>query len=96
MKKLIALVLISLSFSAFAQHGHRGYHNHYRGAHAPGWNWVAPALIGGAIVYGVTRPVPAETVIVQQPVYIPQESCTAWKEVQTPDGRIYRERTCTQ
>ena len=96
MKKLIALVLISLSFSAFAQHGHRGHHNHYRGGYAPSWGWVAPALIGGAVVYGVTRPVPTETVIVQQPVYIPQESCTAWKEVQTPDGRIYRERTCTQ
>lgn len=99
MKKLIALVLISLSFSAFAQHGYRGHHNHnhYRGGHAPGWGWVAPALIGGAIVYGVTRPVQAETVIVQpQPVYVPQESCTPWKEIQTPDGRIYRERTCTQ
>jgi hypothetical protein len=47
MKKLIALVLITLSTTAMAQH--RPYpHHHGHGGH--GWGWVAPALIGGAVV----------------------------------------------
>ena len=66
MKKLIALVLISLSFGAFAQHRHNGYNNHgHRGG--SGWGWVAPALIGGAIVYGVTRPAPVQPPVVYTP-----------------------------
>jgi len=36
-------------------------------------------------------------VIIQQPqVIVQQENCSPWREVQTYDGRIYRERTCTQ
>jgi hypothetical protein len=56
-------------------------------------------LIIGGVVGAViaNRPAQAETIIVQQqPVYVPQESCTPWKEIQTSDGKIYRERTCTQ
>jgi hypothetical protein len=30
-------------------------------------------------------------------VYIQRQTvCTEWKEIQHPDGTIYRERTCTQ
>ena len=61
MKKLIALLLITLSATAMAQHRPYPYHGH--GGH--GWGWVAPALIGGAIVYGATRPAPPPTVIYQ-------------------------------
>jgi hypothetical protein len=63
-KLLIAAVLASVPFAGFAQHhGHRHHH------HGGGWGWVAPAVIGGAVVYGLTRPAP---VVVQQPpiVYI--------------------------
>jgi len=35
-------------------------------------------------------------IVQQQPIYVPQEACTPWKEIQTLDGKIYRERTCTQ
>ena len=63
MKKLIAMFVLSAGLGscavpAFAQHHHGG---HYRGGY--NWGWVAPAVIGGAIVYGITRP----PVYVQQP-----------------------------
>lgn len=68
MKKLITAIILSIglvSFPAMAQHHHGGY---YRGGY--GWGWIAPAVIGGAIVYGATRP----PVYVQQPpvVVVPQ------------------------
>ena len=100
MKRIIALVLLTLSVSAMAQYP---YHNHRHG----GWGyngWVAPVVVGGVIGYEIARSQPP--VIVQQPVIIQStpvtspvlqsQNCTAWNEIQTPDGRIYRERTCTQ
>lgn len=102
-KLLITLALIGASLPALAQH--HGYgHNHRHYGHqgyyrSPGYGgWVAPLIIGGAIGYTLTRP---EPVIIQQPVYVEQQptplnqNCGPWKEVQTSDGRIYRERTCT-
>ena len=101
MKKLfIALALACATLPVLAQHhGYRshGHHNHhYR---HPGYGgWVAPLIIGSAIGYTLTRP---EPVIIQQPIYVEQlptslnQNCTPWKEVYTSDGRIYRERTCT-
>ena len=92
MKKAIAIALLTASTSLFAQHGHYGYHNHYHGG-GGGWGWVAPALIGGAVVYAATRP----PVVVQQvPVYTPVTTCSEWREVIQPDGRVVRERTCYQ
>ena len=105
MKKIIltALLLIA-SASAMAQyhgprHGHGHGHGHWHRGHGGTWNWVVPAIIGGAVVYGATRPAEASPVIVQQPVIIQSpvdQNCSPWKEIQTPDGKIYRERTCTQ
>ena len=96
MKKLLTVFLLMLSTSAFAQHHH---YSHYRG----GYNgWIAPIIIGGVIGYELNRPrVVYENypvVVQQQPVIIqqPQQVCTEWKEIQQPDGKIYRERTCTQ
>ena len=98
MKKLIALVLITLSATAMAQHHH---HRHN------GWGyngWIAPVIVSGVIGYEIARR-QSPPVIVQQPVVVqpapyygqtPVQSCTAWTEIQMPDGRIYRERTCTQ
>lgn len=60
MKKIIALILIALTIPAMAQHRHgRG---HYSGSN---WGWVAPAIIGGVIVYGVTRPTQPPPVVYQ-------------------------------
>ena len=51
-------------------HGHHGWH-HYR-PYNPSW-WVAPALIGGAVTYAVTRPyIVEQPVVVQQPQVVQQ------------------------
>jgi hypothetical protein len=103
MKKVLAGVVLALAtLPAMAQwhHGHHGYRGGYYGG---GWGWVVPAVIGGAVVYGATRPDPVivqqQPVIVQNPptvVYQPRENCTAWTETQQSDGTITRTRTCTQ
>ena len=99
MKRLVALFLITLSATAMAQH----HHHHRHG----GWGyngWIAPVIVSGVIGYEIARR-QSPPVIVQQPVVVqpvpyygqtPVQSCTAWTEIQMPDGRIYRERTCTQ
>jgi len=99
MKKLfITLALVFATLPVLAQHHGHGFrhHGHHYGHHYRG-SWVAPLVIGGVISYALTRP---EPVIVQQPVIIEQQpivqnqNCGPWKEIQTSDGRIYRERTC--
>ena len=98
MKKLfIMLTLACSTLPSLAQHHGHGFrhHGHYRGP-SIGW-WVAPVVVG-AIGYELGR---QQTVIVQQPVIVEQpqtiqnQNCTPWKEVQTSDGKIYKERTCT-
>ena len=87
MKRLIALLLISLSASAMAQHYH---HGGYRGGgYGGGWGWVAPAVIGGAVVYAATRPqvvVQQPPVIVQQPPVVMQQPT----DIVYLDGIAYR------
>jgi hypothetical protein len=73
MKKLLAILLLTISASASAQHhGHRWNHGHGHGHRSVNnWGWIAPAVIGGAVVYAATRPY----AVVQQPpsvVYVPQ------------------------
>ena len=100
MKKfLVALSLLALTGTAMAQHYHgHGFRHpgHYRGP-GVGW-WVAPVVVG-AIGYELGR----QQVIVQQPPVVIQQqtipsnvTCTEWKEIQGLDGKIYKERTCTQ
>ena len=99
MKKiLISLALLMVTVPALAQHWNHGHRHHGHARHYGQGNWVVPIIIGGVVGAAIAnRPAQAETVIVQQqPIYVPQESCTPWKEIQTLDGRIYRERTCTQ
>jgi len=93
MKKLIALVLVTMAVSAQAQHHH--HHRH-------GGNWIAPVIVGGVIGYALTRnhsepvynygyvPPP---VVIQPPM---RSVCTPWTETQYADGTITRTRTCSQ
>lgn len=64
MSKLLVGVVLGLSIvGANAQHrfGHGHHHGHGY------WNWVVPAVIGGAVIYGVTRqPEPPQPVVIQQ------------------------------
>ena len=103
MKKIIALVLVTLSVTAMAQHGFRHHHHHgYHSGH--NYNWIAPTIIGGVIGYEIARNQPP--IIVQQPVVIQQapatvyygqsQQCTAWTEVQNLNGTVTRTRTCSQ
>jgi hypothetical protein len=101
MKKVILALALLASVPAFAQHhGHYGHHGHHGGYRGPGWGSVVGGMILGAVVYDIyNRPVVVQQpVIVQQPpvVYQSQPNCGPWKEVQSQDGTIYRERTCTQ
>lgn len=106
MKKVIlALSLLAIAGTASAQwhhhHGYRGPTVVYRD------NWVAPLILGGIAGAVIANSKQPDTVVVQQPpVYVQQQPqtviiqrqpvCTEWKEIQTPDGQIYRERSCTQ
>ena len=100
MKKLLALLLLTVSFTASAQHyhghgiRHHGHHGYYYGGGVNG-NWVAPLIIGGFVGAAIAnRPTQPETIIIRQPIFT-EQTCTAWKEIQSNDGTIYRERTCT-
>jgi len=98
-KVLIALSLLAVTGSAMAQHYHGNGFRHpgyYRG---PGYGWWIAPVVTGVIGYEIARN--QQPVIVQQQPVVVQPSvqtqtCSEWKEVQTPDGKIYRERTCTQ
>ena len=68
MKKILIASLLALTFAstAQAQWHHGGGHYYWR----PGYGWVVPAIVGGAIVYEATRPVTPNVVVVQPtPVY---------------------------
>ena len=106
MKKLVVALLLLTSASAFAggRHshglGHHGYWRHEGGGNS--WGWVAPAVIGGALVYSVTRPpvyaqpVPQPVIIQQQPIIVQGQNCSPWTQVMNSDGTITTTRTCTQ
>lgn len=70
MRKILASLILGLAaFSASAQHHGYGYgYNPHRHWH-PGYGWVVPAVIGGAVVYAATRP----PVVVQQPPVVVQQ-----------------------
>jgi len=103
MKKiLVALSLLALTGTAMAQHyhghgfRHHGHHGHHRG---PGFGWWVAPVVVGAIGYELGRQ--QQVIVQQQPVIVQQQpvqtqTCTEWKEIQGADGKIYRERTCTQ
>ncbi len=95
MKRFLTVLLLTISATAFAgpHHGHGfRHHGHWQGGHN---NWIAPAIVGGVVTYVLTRPQPAPVIIEQQPVIVqPTQTCTEWREIQTLEGKTYKERTC--
>jgi len=85
MKRLLT-ILTFVTSSAFAgpngHHGSASHSPHHR-HHGGGWGWVAPAVIGGAMVYAITRPL----VVQQPPVMSPPLS-----DVVYIDGMPYRKQ----
>lgn len=93
MKKILTVLLLTVSATAFA-HGPHGYWRHQGGG---SWGWVAPVIIGGAIGYEIGRPAQPVIVTQQPPVIIQQtQNCSPWTEIRNPDGTITVTRTCNQ
>ena len=107
MKKLLLVaVTLMVSNMAFAQDCRWGIdHRHHNCG--PRWeprtvivernDWIATLIIGG--IAGAVIANQNQQPVVQQPQTVivqTQTVCTAWKEIQQPDGQIYRERTCTK
>ena len=68
MKKLFLAAVLAATSTAWAGPWH--HHGYPHRVYYPDYGWVVPAVIGGAIVYGATRPnppPPPPTVI-----YVPQ------------------------
>lgn len=84
---IVSAILGMLALPVAAQHHHGmrhfDHHQHHRGS---SWGWVAPAVIGGAVVYGLTRPDP---VVVQQPIYVQQPQQFGQSQVVMIDGIAY-------
>jgi len=101
MKKLLLAIALLAATAAQAQWRQDYRHNHRwepRTVIVERNDWVAPLIIGGiagAVIANANQPQP---VVVQreQVIVEPQTVCTAWKEIQTSDGQIYRERNCYQ
>jgi hypothetical protein len=90
MKKFLVASLIGLTALGVQAHGYE--HHGYRGGY--GWGWVAPAVIGGAVVYAATRPpvvIQQQPVVVQQPqtVYQPPYGYH-WESVLDANCNCYR------
>lgn len=97
MKKLLIASLLLFSGVAFAQHRiHHHHHSHWRYVPNYGWSWVAPAVVGGVVVYQMTRP----PVVVQQPpappIIVEPQNCGPWTETKNADGTVTISRTCQQ
>lgn len=95
------MLLVASTASAQWNHHHR--HSHPRTVVIERNDWIAPLIIGGIagiVIANANQPQPVivqpHPIIVQrEPVIVQREPvCTAWKEIQMPDGQIYRERSC--
>jgi hypothetical protein len=107
MKKiLVALSILLAATAASAQWNHR----HYSGGNNWVAPLIIGGIAGALITREAQQPPPVivqqPQVIVQQPPVIVQQQpqmmfqreqiCSEWREIMTPDGRIYRERSCYQ
>jgi hypothetical protein len=94
MKKILLLLAIFPTL-ALAQHYHHGFHGSHWRYQGGNWNWMVPAIVGGVVVYEVSKQ--QQQVVIQQPVIVqPAQNCSPWTETQNPDGTITRTRTCSQ
>ena len=104
MKKfLLVLSMLLVASTASAQWNHHHRHSYPRTVVVERNDWIAPLIIGGiagVVIANANQPQPVivqpQPIIVQrEPVIVQREPvCTAWKEIQMPDGQIYRERSC--
>lgn len=106
---IVGFVFLTFMLPAQAQHNrqptvqHIQHHYHYPvrpvrphpNRYYYSNDWVVPAIIGGIgtaiIIDQMNRP--REVIVTTPP---PVVECTEWREIQSTDGRVYRERTCTE
>ena len=97
-KLLLALSLLAVVGTANAQWHHGGHHGggYYRGG-CHGCGWIAPAIIGGAVVYGMTRPQVVQqppVVVIQQPnqMIVPYAAPQGfhWEQILDANCNCYR------
>lgn len=91
MKKILFVLLFSISALAHAQWRHGGGHYYWR----PGYGWVVPAVVGGAIVYEATRPnvvvvQPSPVLAPPSPPAYPQPANMHWEAILDSNCNCYR------
>lgn len=106
---VILASVATVSFAQQWQHQLHHHHPAPRTVIVERNDWITPLIIGGiagAVIANANNQaqvyVPPQPVYVQsQPqVYVEQTTsvrppiCSDWREIQTPDGRFYRERNC--
>jgi hypothetical protein len=74
----ISLATLMLVSPTLAREWHGGYHGGYHGYHQGGSGWVAPAIIGGAILGGALGAAPY---YYQQPYPYPYYGYGGWQWV---------------
>ena len=93
MRRLLLVLALVTTTTAFA-HGPHGYWRHGGDSR---WFWMAPLVVGGAVVYEATRPpvvVQQQPVIVQNNQVINDSNCSPWTQIINPDGTTTMTRTC--
>jgi len=93
MKKILAILLLSLTSLAHADGWHHGG-GHY--VYRPGYGWVVPSVMGGIIGYELAQPRRPDVVYVQ-PVYpapaapvMPQPAGYHWEAILDANCSCYR------
>ena len=90
MKKILLVLLATFCLTANAQYGYHRFHPHH--VWKPGMGWVIPSIVGGVVVYEIVKAQQPQQVVVEKEVVV----CSEWKEIETADGKLYRERSCSK
>lgn len=94
---IITVIIMIYSPLSMAQQHHR--HQHHQRIHQ--YDYVVPALITGIgtalVVERMNRRNDTREIIVEE-VIVPNNNirCTQWREIITNNGKIFRERICTE
>lgn len=90
MLKVLAVSLLAVTSITALAHPPHGPNIYYQQRYYNNsGDWIAPAILGGLVVYAATRP----AVVVQPAPPLPP-TCGPWVEIRNPDGTVTQSRTC--